>query len=149
MVTVADDRIDIYRPCWVDPAVSIEETLGAIVDLIKAGYVGGARLSDVAQDTVRRAHRVHCIVDVQIEYSVISREPERRHLSVLNELGIRMTAYGVLSRGLLSGSRPMTATDMCAHLRRFQRQNLEGAPEGRMHCAAGRRPQADADRRRV
>jgi aryl-alcohol dehydrogenase-like predicted oxidoreductase len=125
VVTVADDRIDIYRPCRVDPAVPIEDTVGAIVDLIRAGYVGGAGLSEVAQDTVRRAHRVHCIVDVQIEYSVISREPERRHLPALNELGIGMTTYGGLSRGLLSGSCPMTATDLRAHPPRFRRQNLE------------------------
>jgi aryl-alcohol dehydrogenase-like predicted oxidoreductase len=119
------DHIDIYRPGRLDPNVPIEETIGAIADLVKAGYVRGVGLSEVGPDTIRRAHAVHPITDLQIEYSIISRGPETRIFPLLSELGIGMTAYGVLSRGLLSGSTPKSARDARAHLPRFTGENLE------------------------
>jgi aryl-alcohol dehydrogenase-like predicted oxidoreductase len=97
------DYIDIYRPARLDPAVPIEETVGAIADLVKAGYVRHIGLSEVGVDTLRRASRVHPISDLQIEYSMISRGIERAILPAARELGIGITAYGVLSRGLISG----------------------------------------------
>jgi len=97
------DHIDIYRPGRLDPAVPIEDTVGAIADLIKAGYVRHAGLSEVGADTLRRANAVHPIADLQIEYSLISRGIEDDILPACRELGIGVTAYGVLSRGLISG----------------------------------------------
>jgi aryl-alcohol dehydrogenase-like predicted oxidoreductase len=119
------DHIDIYRPGRVDPAVPIEETVGAISDLITAGYVRAIGLSEVGADTIRRAHAVHPISDLQIEYSLISRGPEAKIFPLLAELGIGVTAYGVLSRGLLSGSRPASSTDFRAYLPRFTAENRE------------------------
>jgi aryl-alcohol dehydrogenase-like predicted oxidoreductase len=113
------DHIDIYRPARLDPAVPIEDTIGAIAEMVKAGYVRHIGLSEVGPDTIRRAHAVHPIVDLQIEYSLVSRSPEAAIFPVLRELGIGVTAYGVLSRGLLSGSAPKTPTDFRAHLPRF------------------------------
>ena len=100
------DHVDIYRPGRLDPNVPIEDTIGAIADLVKAGYVRAIGLSEVGADTIRRAHAVHPICDLQIEYSLVSRSPETRIFPPLQELGIGVTAYGVLSRGLLSGSKP-------------------------------------------
>ena len=100
------DHIDIYRPGRLDPNVPIEETVGAIADLVKSGYVRAIGLSEVGPDTIRRAQAVHPISDLQIEYSLVSRAPETRIFPLLSELGIGVTAYGVLSRGLLSGSKP-------------------------------------------
>jgi aryl-alcohol dehydrogenase-like predicted oxidoreductase len=117
------DYIDVYRPARLDAAVPIEETVGAIADLIKAGYVRSAGLSEVGVDTIRRAHAVHPIADLQIEYSLISRGPEERIFPVLEELGIGVTAYGVLSRGLLSGSRIGGAGDLRGHMPRFTGDN--------------------------
>jgi pyridoxine 4-dehydrogenase len=97
------DHIDIYRPARLDPAVPIEETVGAIAEMVKAGYVKHIGLSEVGSDTLRRAHAVHPIVDLQIEYSLIARGIEEDILSTCRELGIGITAYGVLSRGLISG----------------------------------------------
>ena len=88
------DHIDIYRPARLDPAVPIEETIGAIADMVNAGYVRAIGLSEVGPDTIRRAHAVHPIVDLQIEYSLISRGPEARIFPLLAELGIGVTAYG-------------------------------------------------------
>src|SRR6202035_5789278 len=113
------EHIDIYRPARLDPAVPIEDTIGAIGELVKAGYVRAIGLSEVGPDTIRRAHAAHPIADVQIEYSLISRTPEARIFPVLAELGIGVTAYGVLSRGLLSGSTPTAPTDFRAHPPRF------------------------------
>jgi aryl-alcohol dehydrogenase-like predicted oxidoreductase len=117
------DYIDIYRPARLDPEVPIEDTIGAIAELIKAGYVRYVGLSEVGPETIRRAHTVHPITDLQIEYSLISRSPEEHIFPVLNELGIGMTAYGVLSRGLLSASRPAAPNDFRAHLPRFSGDN--------------------------
>jgi aryl-alcohol dehydrogenase-like predicted oxidoreductase len=119
------DHIDIYRPARLDPAVPIEDTIGAIAELVKAGYVRHIGLSELGPDTIRRAHKVHPICDLQIEYSLISRGPEEKIFPVLDELGIGITAYGVLSRGLLSGSKPGGKGDFRAHLPRFKGDNLE------------------------
>jgi aryl-alcohol dehydrogenase-like predicted oxidoreductase len=119
------DHIDIYRPGRLDPNVPIEDTVGAIAELVKAGYVRAIGLSEVGPDTIRRAHAVHPIADLQIEYSLVSRGPEARIMPLLSELGIGTTAYGVLSRGLLSGSKPKSRGDFRAHLPRFSGENLE------------------------
>ena len=113
------DHIDIYRPARLDPNVPIEDTIGAIADMVKAGYVRHIGLSEVGVDTIRRAHAVHPIVDLQIEYALVSRAPESAIFPVLRELGIGVTAYGVLSRGLLSGSAPTGSGDFRARLPRF------------------------------
>ncbi|GAB2889309.1 aldo/keto reductase [Paraburkholderia jirisanensis] len=97
------DYIDIYRPARIDPNVPIEETAGAIADLVKAGYVRHLGLSEAGADTIRRAHAVTPVADLQIEYSLMSRGIEHSILPVCRELGIGISAYGVLSRGLLSG----------------------------------------------
>ena len=119
------DYIDIYRPGRLDPNVPIEETVGAIGEMVKAGYVRAIGLSEVGPDTIRRAQAVHPISDLQIEYSLVSRGPEARIFPLLSELGIGVTAYGVLSRGLLSGSKPRSARDLRTHLPRFTGQNRE------------------------
>jgi aryl-alcohol dehydrogenase-like predicted oxidoreductase len=97
------DYIDIYRPSRLDSTVPIEDTVGAIADMVKAGYVRHIGLSEVGADTIRRASAVHPICDLQIEYSLISRGIEDEILPACRELGIGITAYGVLSRGLISG----------------------------------------------
>jgi aryl-alcohol dehydrogenase-like predicted oxidoreductase len=113
------DHIEIYRPSRLDPAVPIEDTIGAIAEMVKAGYVRSIGLSEMGALTIRRAHAVHPIADLQIEYSLISRGPEEKILPALRELGIGLTAYGVLSRGLLAGSKPQIAGDFRAFLPRF------------------------------
>jgi aryl-alcohol dehydrogenase-like predicted oxidoreductase len=117
------DVIDIYRPARLDPAVPIEDTVGAVADLVKAGHVRHIGLSEVGADTIRRAHRVHPIVDLQIEYSLATRGPEADIFPTLAELGLSATLYGVLSRGLLSGSKPQGKGDFRAHLPRFAGEN--------------------------
>lgn len=97
------DYIDIYRPSRVDPATPIEDTVGAIAQLVRQGHVRHIGLSEVNAETLRRAHAVHPIADVQIEYSMISRGIEGGLLQAARELGVGITAYGVLSRGLISG----------------------------------------------
>jgi aryl-alcohol dehydrogenase-like predicted oxidoreductase len=122
------DYIDIYRPARLDPNVPIEETVGAMADLVKAGSVRFIGLSEVGAQTIRAAHAVHPIADLQIEYSLISRSLERSILPTLRELGIGMTAYGVLSRGLISGhwSRDRKGErDFRANSPRFQGENLD------------------------
>ncbi len=103
LTRLGTDYIDIYRPGRIDPKVPVEETIGAIKELVEAGYVRYIGLSEVNAETIRRANAVHPISDLQIEYSLISRAVENEVLSTLRELGIGMTAYGVLSRGLISG----------------------------------------------
>ncbi len=119
------DHIDIYRPARLDPRVPIEETVGAIADLIQAGYVRYVGLSEVGAETVRKAASVHPIADLQIEYSLVSRSPETSILPAMRELGIGVTAYGVLSRGLLSGSATGGKGDFRARLPRFSGENRE------------------------
>jgi len=118
------DCIDVYRPSRLDPAVPIEETIGAVADMVKAGYVRYIGLSEVGPETIRRAHAVHPIVDLQIEYSLISRGPEAAIFPALRNLGIGVTAYGVLSRGLLAGSAPAGRSDIRSHFPRFSAENL-------------------------
>jgi aryl-alcohol dehydrogenase-like predicted oxidoreductase len=100
------DYIDIYRPARLDPAVPIEDTIGAIADMVRAGYVRHIGLSEMGAETIRRAHAVHPICDLQIEYSLMSRGIESTILPVTRERGIAISAYGVLSRGILSGRVP-------------------------------------------
>ncbi|WP_441288516.1 aldo/keto reductase [Sorangium sp. KYC3313] len=117
------DYIDVYRPARLDPAVPIEDTIGAIADMVKAGYVRHIALSEVGAETIRRAAKVHPIVDLQIEYALVSRGPEATIFPALAELGVAVTAYGVLSRGLLAGSKPAGAGDLRAHMPRFSGEN--------------------------
>ncbi|KPH08809.1 aldo/keto reductase [Rhizobium acidisoli] len=122
------DYIDIYRPARLDPNVPIEDTVGAIADMVKAGYVRHIGLSEVGADTIRRAAAVAPIVDLQIEYSLISRGIEEKILPTTRELGISITAYGVLSRGLISGhwqKGQAAAGDFRTHSPRFQASNIE------------------------
>ncbi|MBK1785713.1 aldo/keto reductase [Prauserella cavernicola] len=128
LTRLGTDHVDVYRPARLDPTVPIEDTVGAIKEMIDAGYVRHLGLSEVGADTIRRAHAVHPVVDLQIEYSVISRAVEAEVLPTLRELGIGMTAYGVLSRGLLSGSwsaEQAAADDGRVHMPRFEGGNLE------------------------
>src|SRR5206468_47647 len=103
----------------LDPNVPIEETIGGIADMVKAGYVRHIGLSEVGVETIRRAHATHPIVDLQIEYALATRGPEAKIFPVLHELGISATLYGVLSRGLLAGSNSQGAGDFRAHSPRF------------------------------
>jgi aryl-alcohol dehydrogenase-like predicted oxidoreductase len=123
------DHIDVYRPSRVDPAVPIEDTVGAIAEMVQAGYVRHIGLSEAGAETIRRAHAVHPITDLQIEYSLLTRSVEDEILPVCRELGVGITAYGVLSRGLLSGhwskDREPTARDFRSHGPRFQGENLD------------------------
>jgi aryl-alcohol dehydrogenase-like predicted oxidoreductase len=130
LTRLGTDHIDIYRPARLDPAVPVEETVGAIKDMIDAGYVRHVGLSEVDAATIRRAHAVHPITDLQIEYSLISRNIEQNGiLDTARELGIGITAYGVLSRGLLSGhwtpDRQLAAGDFRGMQPRFQGENLQ------------------------
>jgi aryl-alcohol dehydrogenase-like predicted oxidoreductase len=118
------DYVDVYRPARLDPRVPIEETVGAIADLIKQGYVRQIGLSEVGVETIRKANAVHPIADLQIEYALVTRKPEEQILPATRELGMSITAYGVLSRGLLAGSAP-TKGDIRAFLPRFKGANGE------------------------
>jgi pyridoxine 4-dehydrogenase len=123
------DYIDVYRPARLDPAVPIEETIGAIAETVAAGYVRYIGLSEVGVDTIRRAHAVAPIADLQIEYSLVSRGIEPTILPAVRELGIGITAYGVLSRGLIGGhwtkDRALAPNDFRARAPRFSAQNLD------------------------
>jgi aryl-alcohol dehydrogenase-like predicted oxidoreductase len=122
------DYIDIYRPSRLDPAVPIEDTVGAVADMIQAGYVRHLGLSELGAKTIRRAHRVHPVADLQIEYSLMSRGIEKAILPTTRELGIGITAYGVLSRGLLSGRVPPATNKgdiRIVRMPRFQQGNVE------------------------
>jgi aryl-alcohol dehydrogenase-like predicted oxidoreductase len=117
------EAIDVYRPARLDPSVPIEETVGAIAELVKAGYVRHIGLSEVGVETIRRAQAVHPIVDLQIEHSLVSRSAEGAIFPALEELGIGATLYGVLSRGLLGGSSGTGPGDYRSHLPRFSGEN--------------------------
>jgi aryl-alcohol dehydrogenase-like predicted oxidoreductase len=122
------EYIDIYRPARLDPNVPIEETVGAIAEAVKAGHVRHIGLSEVGSETIRRAAAVHPIVDLQIEYSLLSRGIEDDILPTCRELGIAVTAYGVLSRGLISGHWRRQGAgpgDFRTHSPRFQDGNVE------------------------
>jgi aryl-alcohol dehydrogenase-like predicted oxidoreductase len=123
------EHIDVYRPARLDAKVPIEETIGAIGELVQAGYVRHIGLSEVGAETIRRAAAAHPITDLQIEYSLISRGLEDEILPTCRELGIAVTAYGVLSRGLISGhfsaDRELPANDFRAHAPRFSKENRD------------------------
>ncbi|TAJ74618.1 MAG: aldo/keto reductase [Phenylobacterium sp.] len=121
------DHIDIYRPARLDPNTPIEDTVGAIAEMVQAGYVRHIGLSEVGSDTIRRAAAVHPIADLQIEYSLMSRGIEGGVLNTCRELGIGVTAYGVLSRGLIGGNTTDFSAqgDFRAHSPRFQGENLQ------------------------
>ncbi|MGS2619871.1 aldo/keto reductase [Micromonospora sp. LZ34] len=123
------DYIDTYRLARVDPKVPIEDTVGAIAEMAGSGRVRYVGLSEAGPETIRRAHAVHPISDLQIEYSLLSRDIEQEILPVCRELGIGITAYGVLSRGLISGhwapDRGLSATDFRAISPRFAAENLD------------------------
>ena len=121
------DYIDLYMPARLDPAVPIEETVGAIADMVKAGYVRHIGLSEMGAATIRRAHKVHPIAALQIEYGLMTRSVETEILPALRELGIAITAYGVLGRGLLGGLKASDLAgkgDFRSHTPRFQGENL-------------------------
>jgi aryl-alcohol dehydrogenase-like predicted oxidoreductase len=122
------DHLDIYRLGRVDPQVPIEETVGAIAEMIAAGWVRHVGLSEAGAQTIRRAHAVHPVADLQIEYSLVSRGIEAEILPTCRELGVGVTAYGVLSRGLLGGGwsreRGSAAGDVRARMPRFRPENL-------------------------
>jgi aryl-alcohol dehydrogenase-like predicted oxidoreductase len=123
------DHVDIYRLGRLDPAVPIEDTVGAIADMVEAGYVRHVGLSEAGADTVRRASAIHPVSDLQIEYSLLSRGIEAEILPACRELGIGVTAYGVLSRGLLSGhwsrDRAVADGDFRRTAPRFSGENLD------------------------
>jgi aryl-alcohol dehydrogenase-like predicted oxidoreductase len=121
--------IDLYQPARVAPDVPIEDTVGAIAEMVEAGYVRHIGLSEAGAETIRRAHKVHPITSLQIEYSLMSRSIEKEILPAVRELGIGLTVYGILSRGLLSGhwspERSKTGHDFRTFLPRFQGENLK------------------------
>jgi len=129
LVRLGTDHIDVYRPARLDPKVPIEDTIGAISDMVKAGFVRSIGLSEVGPETIRRAVKAHPIADLQIEYSLVSRDPEDAIFPTLRELDIGATLYGVLSRGLLSAS-PIRPGDNRAHMPRFAGDN--GAANARL-----------------
>ncbi len=122
------EHVDVYRPARLDPNVPIEETVGAIAELVQAGYVRQIGLSEVGAQTIRRAAAVHPICDLQIEYSLVSRGVEHSILATCRELGVALTAYGVLSRGLISGhysaGRELAPGDFRSRAPRFSDENL-------------------------
>jgi aryl-alcohol dehydrogenase-like predicted oxidoreductase len=126
LTRLGTDYIDLYQPARLDPRVPIEETVGAIAEMIQAGYVRYLGLSEMGPDTIRRAHAVHPVSELQIEYSLMSRGIEAHILPAVRELGISVTAYGILSRGLLSSgsARAIGESDPRARFPRFQGDNL-------------------------
>jgi aryl-alcohol dehydrogenase-like predicted oxidoreductase len=124
LTRLGTDYVDLYMPARLDPQVPVEDTVGAIAEMIQAGYVRHIGLSEVGADTIRRAHAVHPIAALQIEYSLMSRGIEREILPAVRELGISVTAYGILSRGLLSsGTAQVTPGDPRTRFPRFAGQN--------------------------
>jgi aryl-alcohol dehydrogenase-like predicted oxidoreductase len=118
------EYVDLYQPARLDPQVPIEDTVGAIAEMITAGYVRYLGLSEVGADTIRRAHAVYPVTALQIEYSLMSRGIERNILPTVRELGIGVTAYGILSRGLLSsGTARLADNDPRRRFPRFQGEN--------------------------
>jgi len=124
LTRLGTDYVDLYQPARLDPRVPIEETVGAIAEMIKAGYVRYLGLSEMGADTIRRAHAVHPVAALQIEYSLMSRGIEARILPTVRELGISVTAYGILSRGLLSsGTARLAPGDPRGRFPRFSDEN--------------------------
>ncbi len=126
LVRLGTEHIDVYRPARLDPAVPIEDTIGALAEEVAKGHIRHIGLSEVGTETIRRAAAVHPIVDLQIEYSLLSRGIEDGILDTCRELGIAITAYGVLSRGLIAGTGPSgDPRDFRARSPRFQGENLD------------------------
>jgi aryl-alcohol dehydrogenase-like predicted oxidoreductase len=124
LTRLGTEYVDLYQPARLDPDVPIEDTVGAVAEMIQAGYVRYLGLSEMGADTIRRAHAVHPVSELQIEYSLMSRGIETRILPVVRELGISVTAYGILSRGLLSSSTARLAgNDPRARFPRFRGEN--------------------------
>jgi len=124
LTRLGTDYVDLYQPARLDPRVPIEDTVGAIAEMVQAGYVRHIGLSEVGADTIRRAHAVHPIAALQIEYSLISRGIEAEILPAVRELGISVTAYGILSRGLLSsGTARLAPGDPRTRFPRFSGEN--------------------------
>ncbi|MCA8931348.1 MAG: aldo/keto reductase [Rhodospirillaceae bacterium] len=128
LVRLGTDYIDLYQPARVDPAVPFEDVIGTLADLKQAGYIRHIGVSEVGADTLRRAQAVHPVAELQIEYSLLTRGIEKAILPAARELGVAITAYGVLSRGLIGGSWAKgssgQAQDYRAHLPRFSGDNL-------------------------
>src|SRR3984885_5914296 len=130
LTRLGTDHVDLYQPARLDPHVPIEETVGAIVEMIEAGYVRYLGLSEVGPDTIRRASALYPVRELQIEYSLMTRGIEAEILPVVRELGISVTAYGILSRGLLNlDTARLGEGDPRARFPRFQGANLERNPE--------------------
>jgi aryl-alcohol dehydrogenase-like predicted oxidoreductase len=127
LTRLGTDYVDLYQPARLDPRVPVEETVGAIAEMIQAGYVRYLGLSEMGADTIRRAHAVHPVTALQIEYSLMSRRIEERILPTVRELGIGVTAYGIMSRGLLStdSARAIGPRDPRCRFPRFQGENLQ------------------------
>jgi aryl-alcohol dehydrogenase-like predicted oxidoreductase len=124
LTRLGTDYVDLYQPARLDPRVPIEDTVGAIADMVQAGYVRHMGLSEVGAETIRRAHAVHPIAALQIEYSLMSRGIEAEVLPAVRELGISVTAYGILSRGLLSsGTARLAEGDPRTRFPRFSGEN--------------------------
>ena len=134
LTRLGTDHVDLYQPARLDPHVPIEDTVGAIVEMIEAGYVRYLGLSEVGAETIRRAHAVYPVRELQIEYSLMSRGIEAEILPAVRELGISVTAYGVMSRGLLNRDTARIAEgDPRARFPRFQDEQPGTQPR-----AAGR-----------
>lgn len=124
LTRLGTDYVDLYQPARLDPRVPIEDTVGAIAEMIQAGYVRHIGLSEMGPKTIRRAHAVHPIAALQIEYSLMSRGIEAEILPTVRELGISVTAYGILSRGLLSsGTARLASGDPRTRFPRFTDEN--------------------------
>ena len=126
LTRLGTDHVDLYQPSRLDPVVPIEETVGAVADMVKAGYVRFIGLSEMGAATIRRANAVHPITALQMEYSLMSRSIEKEILPTVRDLGIGVTAYGILSRGLLArtGSPQSGKSDIRGRFPRFQGENL-------------------------
>ncbi|HUI71537.1 MAG TPA: aldo/keto reductase [Spirochaetia bacterium] len=126
LTRLGTDHVDLYQPSRLDPRVPIEETVGAVAEMVKAGYVRFIGLSEMGVATIRRAHAVHPITALQIEYSLMSRGMEKDILPAVRKLGIGVTAYGILSRGLMARVDPPESgkSDIRSRFPRFQEQNL-------------------------
>ena len=124
LTRLGTEYVDLYQPARLDPDVPIEDTVGAVAEMIQAGYVRYLGLSEMGADTIRRAHAVYPVSELQIEYSLMSRGIEQSILPAVRELGISITAYGILSRGLLSsGTARLAANDPRARFPRFRGEN--------------------------
>ncbi len=120
------DFIDIYQPGRIDPNVPVEETVGAIADLIKEGKVRYLGLSETGAEIIRRAHKVHPVTALEIEYSLGARFIEKEILPTVRELGIGLVAHGVVGQGLLTGSigNDLPSNDFRRQFPKFDQENL-------------------------